>query len=87
MSTALGYIWGAMIVAGWVYLTIEYIRTAIRGRFPHWRRKANGKTWPPVRSEAPVRFWMAWCLMAVPFLFITAISVAVLVGTVWQNLP
>ena len=85
MSTAFDYIWGALIVGGWVYLTFEYIRTAINGRFPYWRRKANGKAWPPVRSETPVRFWMTWCLLAIPFLLITAIFVAALIGTVWQN--
>ena len=86
MSNAFEYIWSALFVGGWSYLSFEYIRAAIIGRFPYWRRKANGRTWPPVRSETPLRFWIAWSLLAIPFLFITAGSVAVLVDIAWENL-
>ena len=75
MADALGYLWTALFSVGWIYLTVEFSRAAILGRFWFWRRKANSRTWPPVRSENPVRFWMVWALMAVPFLFITALMV------------
>lgn len=80
MAHAFGYLWTALFAAIWIYLTVEVIRTTIRGRFWFWRRKANGRTWPPARSESPVRFWMLWLLMAGPFLLITALMIAGLTG-------
>jgi hypothetical protein len=73
LSDAFGYLWTALLLVGWIYVTIEFVRAAIKGRFWFWRRKANGKMWPPVRSETPVRFWLVWALMAGPFLLITSL--------------
>ena len=78
MSTSdfLGYLWTAIFAIGWLWLTYEFIRAAWTGRFWFWRRKAGGKTWPPVRAEQPIRVWMLWALMAFPFLFITSLGLA-----------
>jgi len=70
-----------MLALGWLYMTVEFIRAAFIGRFPFWRRKADGRTWPPVRSESPVRFWFVWTFAAGPFLFITALALLGLFGS------
>lgn len=80
MAHAFGYLWTALFAAAWICLTVEYVLAAVRGRFGFWRRKANGRTWPPTRSESPVRFWMLWLLTAWPFLLITALMFAALTG-------
>ncbi|HMO76696.1 MAG TPA: hypothetical protein PKD99_16265 [Sphingopyxis sp.] len=71
LSDILGYVWTAAFLIGWIIVTYMFIQVAIKGRFGFWRRKANGKTWPPVRAETPARFWLVWFFMAGPFLFIT----------------
>lgn len=71
MTGIFSYLWGALFVGIWIYMTIEFVRSAITGRFWFWSRKSNGKTWPPVRSESPFRFWMIWTFMAGPFVFIS----------------
>ncbi len=83
---ALGYLWFALFAGGWIYLTIELGCAAVHGRFWFWRRKANGRTWPPIRSESPIRFWVVWALMAGPFFFITSLSLAALLRIAWLEL-
>ena len=73
LATAGGYLLSALFIGGWICLTIEYFRAAITGRFWFWRRTASGNSWPPVRSEKPVQFWLVWAAMAGPFLFITTL--------------
>lgn len=75
LSNIFGYAWTAALLLGWSIATYMFIQLAIKGRFWSWRRKANGKTWPPVRAETPVRFWIVWFFMAGPFLLITLLFV------------
>ncbi len=86
MVDALGYLWSALFFGGYIYLTFELGRTAVRGRFWFWSRKANGRTWPPIRSESPIRFWVVWASMAGPIFFITALFLAALLRIAWLEL-
>ena len=75
-TNALSYIVFPFILIGWAYLTFEAIRSAWTGKFSYWHRKANGKIWPPVRAETPLRFWVVWTFLAGPFLFITLLMLS-----------
>ena len=76
----LSYAVGALFLMGLLCVSVELIRAAFTGKFPYWRRKANGRRWPPLRSESSVRFWIAWTFMAGPILWITALATIGLVG-------
>ena len=80
----LGYAFAALMLVGWLYLTVEYVRAAIRGRFSFWRRRAGKKTWPPVRAERPLAFWVIWTLMAGPILILTALMLTGVIMVAFQ---
>lgn len=85
MADFFGYLWSAVFLFGWGYLTVELVRAAFKGRFWFWRKKATGRAWPPVRDEAPIRFWIVWFLLAGPFLLITFIGIGALFSMVLGN--
>jgi len=74
MADTISYVWGVLFASGWLFLTFEFVRAAVIGRFWFWSRKRDGKKWPQTRSEAPIRFWIVWASMAGPFVFITAMA-------------
>lgn len=82
LSDIFGYLFGALALAGWLYVGAEYFRAARRGRFSVWRRKANGATWPPVRDENPVKFWVYWAFRAGPYLIGSLLVLALMVALV-----
>ena len=87
VADALDYLWSAVLAFGWICLILELSRAAIRGRFSFFRRKANGKVWPPIRSETPVRFWISWAAMAGPVAFISSLIVIAIItaaGEAWR---
>ena len=81
----LSYFGLALAVVWTVYMTVQAVHTARTGRFPYWRRKPNGQTWPPVRSEKPVQFWIVWAAMADPYFLFTAVVLLGLGLTILQR--
>jgi hypothetical protein len=75
-----GYAFAALAFGGWLYVGMEYFRAAKLGRFSVWRRKAGGSTWPPMRSESPLKFWAYWLVMASPYLIVSFLLFAMMLG-------
>jgi hypothetical protein len=77
------FIVGVLAFVGWLYMTVEYYRAAKRGSFSVWRRKAGGATWPPVRAESPIKFWIYWAVMAWPYLIGSIVLIGIAFVTVF----
>ena len=76
LVTLLEWLWTALFLVAWLYLSMMFAVTAWTGKFSYWRKKANGRGWPPLRSEAPLLFWFTWTFTAGPFLFLTMLVLA-----------
>nr|WP_089217932.1 hypothetical protein [Sphingomonas laterariae] len=68
--TAIECIWGVLIVIGILSVMVMVVLTAWTGKFWFGRIGADGKRWPPLRSEAPVKFWLVWLLYGGPLLLV-----------------
>jgi hypothetical protein len=74
VGSALEYIWTALVIVGLLATFAMVISTAWTGKF-WWGRLRNGRRWPPLRSEAPVKFWLLWMLYSGPILLIALLII------------
>ncbi|GEM_PF-2698294 len=70
LMTTLEYLWTAIFITVWFWLSFEMVKTARSGRFWFVKKSAAGKSWPPLRAEAPAKFWLVWSALAWPFLML-----------------
>ncbi len=64
----------------WLFLAGCLMNIAWTGYFGFWTRKTSGRRSPAIRSEAPIKFWLTWLAIALPFAWFTFIAfVAILI--------
>jgi hypothetical protein len=81
LSSAIGYIWTALLIAGLLASFAMVLITAWTGKF-WWSRVKNGRRWPPLRSESPVKFWILWMFYGSPLLLIALLVIGGLIASV-----
>lgn len=68
-KTVIEYLWTALLGFSSLASCAMVISTAWTGKF-WWFRVKNGRRWPPLRSENPVKFWLLWMLYGGPLLLV-----------------
>lgn len=84
IGSAIEYIWTALLTVGLLATLVMVLRTAWTGRFWFGRVK-NGRRWPPLRSEAPIKFWLVWMLYGGPLLLIPLLIIVGVVASITEG--